>query len=92
MEIDNITELNQSLKAAGLHPSQVQPIRLLEGGETYPFIEAPAVRPPPDFHRYGGSEPAIIAYQKWRATQKDGWLLRLRIKLWLIPDFRRHLH
>jgi hypothetical protein len=44
---DPIDALNQSLKAAGIHPSQTDPVLLHERGDIFPHVEVP--EPIPDF-------------------------------------------
>jgi hypothetical protein len=41
METDPIELLNQSLKAAGIHPSQTDPVVLHERGDIFPHVEVP---------------------------------------------------
>jgi hypothetical protein len=47
MDTDPIDVLNQSLKTAGIHPSQTDPFVLHERGDIYPHVELP---PPPSPH------------------------------------------
>lgn len=48
MEPNPVAELSQSLKAAGIHPSQTDPVVLHEQGDVYPPMEMPKP-PPPHF-------------------------------------------
>ena len=41
MDTDPIDVLNQSLKAAGIHPSQTNPVVLHERGDIFPHVEEP---------------------------------------------------
>jgi hypothetical protein len=90
MDLGAVDLLNQSLKTAGIHPSQTDPVVLHERGDIFPHAKWPEP-PPPHFHRHSANDKAMMAYQKWLAGQKDGWVLRVRLKLGLIPDFWRHL-
>ena len=47
--MDPIDALNQSLKAAGIHPSQIDPVVLHESGDIFPHVEVP--KPPVHFVR-----------------------------------------
>lgn len=38
--MDPVVELNQSLKAAGIHPSQTAPVVLHERGDIWPHVDA----------------------------------------------------
>lgn len=53
---DLVAELSQSLKAAGVHPSQTAPVVLHERGDIFPHVELPKplvyfVRAKPDLDR-----------------------------------------
>jgi hypothetical protein len=41
MDTDPIDALNQNLKAAGIHPSQIDPVVLHEHGDIFPHIKLP---------------------------------------------------
>lgn len=47
MDTDPIDVFSNNLKAAGIHPSQVDPVVLAERGDIFPHVEVP--EPIPDF-------------------------------------------
>lgn len=89
MDADPITELSQSLNAAGVHPSQTDPVVIPERGDIFPHVRMP--EPPPRVGRFTSNEKAMGEYREWLATQKEGWWLHLRLRFGLIPDFWWHL-
>lgn len=60
----HIDQSNKNLKAAGLHPSQVDPLVIPVYGDIYPHIELP-VPPPVHFKRLNARKRAILRYAKW---------------------------
>lgn len=85
MDHDPIAELNQSLKAAGIHPSQLGPVVLdPDGGDIYPHVPYPE---PGGGRCWHPRRDHQAEFEAWVNSEPRGFWFKLWVRLGFIRPF-----